>query len=159
GPAVPDLHRCNPCVSAGLADIVTRCLAPDPAGRYPDAAALAADLRRHLANLPLRGVPNRSLRERWRKWRRRRPYSLLGPGASLPLTAAPAALGPAAIARVSGAREAWREGQRQLRRRAFAEAALTLAGGRARGEGLPGCQGLVGQLDDCLRRARRANVM
>ena len=35
--------------------------------RYPDAAALAGDLRRHLADLPLRGVPNRSWAERWRQ--------------------------------------------------------------------------------------------
>ena len=42
-------------------DIVRKCLARDPADRYPDAASLADDLRRHLNDLPLRGVPNRSL--------------------------------------------------------------------------------------------------
>ncbi len=69
-------RRRNPAVSVGLADIVQKCLAPRPSDRYRDAAALADDLRRHLANLPLREVPNRSLAERWRKWRRRRPTSL-----------------------------------------------------------------------------------
>ncbi|MBO0700618.1 MAG: serine/threonine protein kinase, partial [Zavarzinella sp.] len=59
-PGVP-AFRYNPRVSVGLSDIVARCLAPDPAARYPDAAALADDLRRHLAALPLRGVRNRSL--------------------------------------------------------------------------------------------------
>ena len=29
-----------------------------------------------MANLPLRGVANRSLKERWQKWRRRKPHSL-----------------------------------------------------------------------------------
>ncbi|MBV8314739.1 MAG: tetratricopeptide repeat protein [Planctomycetaceae bacterium] len=70
------LHRRNPVVSVGLSDVIQKCLQPDPRARYPDAAALAADLRRHLEDLPLRGVPNRSPAERWRKWRRRRPHAL-----------------------------------------------------------------------------------
>jgi tetratricopeptide (TPR) repeat protein len=65
------LLRPNPRVSRGLADILGKCLKPDPARRYDSAAALAADLRCHLANQPLQGVPNRSWIERWRKWRRR----------------------------------------------------------------------------------------
>jgi serine/threonine protein kinase/tetratricopeptide (TPR) repeat protein len=73
----PPLYRVNAQVSRGLSDLVNRCLAPDPARRYPRAAALAADLRRHLAGLPLRGVANRSWAERWAKWRRRRPYALV----------------------------------------------------------------------------------
>ena len=66
----------NSQVSPGLAGIVQKCLAVRPDERYSDAATLADDLRRHLNDLPLRGVPNRSLRERWRKWRRRRPSAL-----------------------------------------------------------------------------------
>jgi len=69
-------HHRNSQVSPGLADIVRRCLAVKPAERYLDAATLADDLRRHLNDLPLRGVANRSFRERWRKWRRRRPSAL-----------------------------------------------------------------------------------
>jgi eukaryotic-like serine/threonine-protein kinase len=69
-------RRGNAGVSIGLADLVQKCLAAKPSDRYRDAAALADDLRRHLTNLPLREVPNRSLAERWRKWRRRRPTSL-----------------------------------------------------------------------------------
>jgi serine/threonine protein kinase/tetratricopeptide (TPR) repeat protein len=66
----------NPQVSRGLADILARCLDPDPDRRYATAVELAEDLRRHLNDLPLRGVPNRSLAERWRKWRRRCPHLL-----------------------------------------------------------------------------------
>ena len=66
----------NSQVSPGLADIVQKCLAVKPAERYLDAATLADDLRRHLNDLPLRGVANRSFMERWRKWRRRRPSAL-----------------------------------------------------------------------------------
>ncbi len=74
--SVVPLNRINPRVSVGLADIVARCLEPDSAQRYPTAHALAEDLRRHLDDRPLLGVRNRSLRERWRKWRRRDPLFL-----------------------------------------------------------------------------------
>src|SRR5262249_41804764 len=67
----PRLERCTRQVTTGLADLIHKCLAREPRDRYPDAAALAADLRRHLANLPLHGVANRSLVERCGKWRRR----------------------------------------------------------------------------------------
>ena len=49
------LDRLNPQVSAGLSDIIHKCLRSDPRDRYPNAAALAGDLRRHLNHLPLRG--------------------------------------------------------------------------------------------------------
>ena len=71
------LRQRNPNVSRGLEDLLRRCLATEPADRYPNGAELAADLRRHLADLPLRGVTNRSLGERWSKWRRRRPFAPL----------------------------------------------------------------------------------
>jgi serine/threonine protein kinase/Flp pilus assembly protein TadD len=64
-------------VSPGLAAILSRCLEPEPDRRYDNAAALAADLRRHLNDQPLRGVPNPSLAERWQKWRRRHPGALV----------------------------------------------------------------------------------
>ncbi len=69
-------HR-PPRVPVGLADIVAKCPAVDPRDRYADAGQLAEDLRRHPADLPLRGVSNRSLTERWRKWCRRHPHGLV----------------------------------------------------------------------------------
>ena len=71
----PWRHR-NSLVSRGLADIAHKCLAPNPAERYHDAASVADDLRRFLNDLPLRGVANRDWAERWRKWRRRQPGAL-----------------------------------------------------------------------------------
>ncbi len=60
-------------VSVGLGDILARCLADDPGSRYPNPGQLAEDLRRHMSDLPLRGVRNRSLIERGQKWFRRHP--------------------------------------------------------------------------------------
>jgi tetratricopeptide (TPR) repeat protein len=68
--------RRPPHVPVGLADIVAKCLSFDPRDRYADAAQLGEDLRRQLADLPLRGVRNRSWTERWRKWCRRHPRVL-----------------------------------------------------------------------------------
>jgi eukaryotic-like serine/threonine-protein kinase len=65
--------RTVPGVSLGLRDILNKCLEPNSAHRYVDAATLADDLRRHVNDLPLRGARNRSILERWRKWRRRHP--------------------------------------------------------------------------------------
>jgi tetratricopeptide (TPR) repeat protein len=62
-------------VGTGLTDVIALCLAVRPEDRYPDAAGLADDLRRHLADRPLAGVSNRDVAERWRKWRRRRPHA------------------------------------------------------------------------------------
>jgi serine/threonine protein kinase/Tfp pilus assembly protein PilF len=71
-----ELHERNPLVGRGLSDILHKCLARDPEARYRDAGELATDLRRHLADLPLCGVPNHSVAERWKKWRRRKPHAL-----------------------------------------------------------------------------------
>ncbi|MGC8638750.1 MAG: tetratricopeptide repeat protein [Isosphaeraceae bacterium] len=96
----------NPLVSIGLADIVQKCLAPNPADRYHDAAAVADDLRRYLNDLPLRGVPNRSWAERWRKWRRRQPGALArGTAWSLTLAAMAVVLFLAYSFRRQGVRE------------------------------------------------------
>ncbi len=70
------LRSLNPAVSVGLEEIIKKCTAREASERYPNASALADDLRRHLNHLPLRGVPNRSLTERWSKWQKRRSGSL-----------------------------------------------------------------------------------
>jgi serine/threonine protein kinase len=49
----PPLCRLNPQVSAGLTDIIHKCLNPDPRDRYAQASAVASDLRRHLNHLRL----------------------------------------------------------------------------------------------------------
>jgi serine/threonine protein kinase/Flp pilus assembly protein TadD len=156
GIALPRLDWANPGVSVGLADIVHCCLAADPATRYPSAGELAADLRRHLAGLPLCGVANRSLPERWRKWRRRRPHAPLWVGLLLAL-AGGVALGVATgVELLLSAREALAEGQQQLGRGACAEAARTLDRARMLADGLPGGSALVGDIDGWLGRARKA---
>jgi tetratricopeptide (TPR) repeat protein len=80
--------RRPPGVPMGLVDIIARCLASDLRDRYCDAAVLAEDLRRHLADLPLRGVPNRSLTERLGKWWRRHPHGLIRASTTVAVSAA-----------------------------------------------------------------------
>jgi serine/threonine protein kinase/tetratricopeptide (TPR) repeat protein len=70
------LAQLNPHVSVGLSDIIAKCLAQSANERYAEARMLADDLRRHVTDQPLVGVPNRNLAERWHKWRRRRPGTL-----------------------------------------------------------------------------------
>jgi serine/threonine protein kinase/Tfp pilus assembly protein PilF len=156
GGPLPQLSRRNAQVSDGLCDVIHKCLAHDPEDRYPDAASLAADLRRHLAHLPLQGVRNRDLRERWRKWRRRRPNAALWFGLVLALAAAGAALAAGLVERDHDARAALAEGTEQVQRRGYREAIRTLGRGRARVEGVPGSAELVMAFDAELRRARRA---
>ncbi len=90
---LPSLRRFNRQFSPGLAAVVGKCLASEPAARYQRAGLLAADLLRHLADRPLVGVPNRNLLERWRKWRRRRPHALLAAGSLLLIVVALGAVG------------------------------------------------------------------
>jgi serine/threonine protein kinase len=116
------LMALNRRVSTGLSDVVMKCLAADPGDRYPDADAVAADLRRHLADEPLRGVRNRSAAERWRKWRRRRPHALGAAGVVLLLVAAAGVLLGYAGHRRDAARAALAEGDGELARGRPAEA-------------------------------------
>ena len=127
---LPPLARVNPRVSTGLSDVAAKCLAADPADRYPDALTLADDVRRHLTDQPLAGVANRSLAERWRKWRRRRPGALRVAA----LLGATAALLAGAAWHVHDRRQhaelAMRDGRRQLQAGGdSAEAVLTFRRG------------------------------
>jgi tetratricopeptide (TPR) repeat protein len=132
----PPLHRRNPRVSVGLSDMIERCLEPDPAARYRDAASLAADLRRFLDGQPLQGVPNRSLAERWRNWRRRSPHALTRAVvlavAGLVVCSALGLLRAAYLQRVREVQAALDDGRADLERRRFAEATRAFK----RGQGL-----------------------
>jgi eukaryotic-like serine/threonine-protein kinase len=155
---VRPVRRGNPRVSVGLADVVARCLAARPEDRYPDAAALADDLRRHLAHQPLRGVPNRDLVERWRKWRRRRPGTLWRAVLLLLLGAAGAAVAMHISRRLDRAGVALKEGRRALQQQRHAEAGAAFRRGLDLAEDLPLGGDLVRDLHAGLRQAERAEV-
>ena len=106
------LRKANPQVSAGLADLLAKCMAHKPSDRYPGAAALADDLRRHLAHRPLEHVGNRSLRERWAKWRRRRPHALIG-------IFLVAALVAACLIIANSIKQRWAEAEHELKEAEF----------------------------------------
>ena len=132
------LRSANREVSPGLADVIAKCLDPDPRRRYQEAGALADDLRRHLAHLPLQVAPNRSLLERWRKWRRREPHALARGGMLLLLALLVVAAVGLGVAYCNHQRReaeaALAEGDGLLRRGLPAEAERSLA----RGEELVG---------------------
>jgi eukaryotic-like serine/threonine-protein kinase len=160
GAGAPRSRPFSSDVSTGLADVIRKCLATDPAGRYQDAASLADDLRRHMADLPLRGVSNRSVRERWGKWRRRQPYALFQVRALLFASCLAAAL--AALIwfaflspRFRGGAHALAEGKALLDRGDYPEAARVLTRGTALIEGLPGSGRLSGELAEALRLTDR----
>jgi serine/threonine protein kinase/tetratricopeptide (TPR) repeat protein len=155
-------RRRNHQVSVGLADIVQKCLAANPADRYGTAALLADDLRRELDDLPLRGVPNRSLSETWRKWRRRRPAALLRVAAWLFTAAALVALLVLARAyylqRAFDLREletALSDGSSLRAVGKYAESAQTLARAQQRARSVLGAEPLARALSEHLRLARR----
>ena len=155
-------RRRNPGVTVGLADIVQKCLAPKPSDRYGNAALLADDLRRELNDLPLRGVPNRSLAERWRKWRRRRPVALLR-GAAL-LIAATAFVAVFVLrGRFTGSRPStsarsrrpWRTAHPCAPRAGLPTRRRRLRRGLERAITVPAAGPLTGALSEQLRLARR----
>jgi serine/threonine protein kinase len=152
--------RCrNPQVTPGLADLLARCLAGEATARYATAADLAADLRRHLNGLPLRGVANRSLAERWRKWRRRRPYALPLIGLLLVGAAVGGLTTARTVRQASAAEAALREGEEHLQQGRHDKALDSYRYGTALAEGVPFNCDLLQRLDDGARRARRTGAV
>jgi tetratricopeptide (TPR) repeat protein len=156
--AALDVPGAREMASPGLRAIVGRCVEPDPADRYPDAASLGDDLRRHINNLPLRGAADRSLRERWAKWRRRSPQALprlallaVSVGALAGLIVQGQVRHERARADLSGARA-------DLERGRFAEALRLAAVGLDRLGRWPGDPGLRRELAEVRSRAGQATA-
>jgi tetratricopeptide (TPR) repeat protein len=146
-------------IPRGVQDMLLKCLAANPAERYATASELANDLRRHLADLPLRGVPNRSLGERYSKWRRRRPLALgvafLG---GLLLMLVGAGVWRLVADRREAAEAALRESQQLLDHGAFVEAERLLNASRKALNWLPGEAGLKTALNRQALVVRRASL-
>ncbi len=126
-------------LSTGLRDVLARCLCPDPSARYPNAAQVAEDLRRHLTDHPLLGVRNRNLAERWHKWRRRRPQALLWTLLIAGCLAVAVALGVRTFgessARQRAAQKALDQGRQLAEEHHYAEAVYTFDRGLERAGG------------------------
>ena len=144
--------------SVALADVLARCTAPRAEDRYSSAGELAADLRRHLMSQPLRGVGNRSLPERWQKWRRRRPLALPLALAIIALVAACFGLVRYADRQSDRARASLGAGEAYLAQRRFAEAAEASRSGEAVLDGLPFYQALRTRLTETRQAADRGQA-
>jgi tetratricopeptide (TPR) repeat protein len=71
-------RRIDPSIPRELETIVATCLEKDPASRYADGAALAADLERFLRDEPIAARPASPLTAAYRRMRRRRMSALVG---------------------------------------------------------------------------------
>jgi serine/threonine protein kinase/Flp pilus assembly protein TadD len=146
-------------IGAGLADIIGKCLAEKPDDRYQNAAALADDLRLHLNDQPMRGVTNRSLIERFQKWRRRRPAALtrwtalattfLSAGAALSFAYAEFSH------RVLSIENNLNDSRQLCRDQRFAEAAVMISRGLGLARQTPFVPRLKASLTEALTAARR----
>jgi serine/threonine protein kinase/Flp pilus assembly protein TadD len=156
------LEQLNPQVSTGLADLIEKCVAADPAHRFATAGALGTELRRHLADLPLREVANRSVGERWQKWRRRRPNALALANLTIAVAVAVMAAGFILITnanrRTVEARAALNEGQDHLDNKHFAESVDAFNRGIALSDSIFGNRELKAELTSRLHEAERARI-
>jgi tetratricopeptide (TPR) repeat protein len=142
----------------GLADVLARCAAARAEDRYSSAGELAADLRRHLMSQPLRGVGNRSLPERWRKWRRRRPLALPLALVLTALVAASAGLVRYADRQADRARGSLHYGESYLEQRRYSEAAEACRAGETVLDGVPFHQSLRARLAETRQAADRGQA-
>ncbi|MFO0965946.1 MAG: serine/threonine-protein kinase [Gemmataceae bacterium] len=156
------LPPCRPTVTLAMTDIIAKCLCENPARRYRDGAALAGDLQRRLLDQPLVEAPNRSWRERWHCWRRRKPsfgsslalafiiFALLGAGLNLV---------PRYLARrAASAQHALLEARAYLEAKRYDAAIAALRRGLADLNGTPGQDGLRAELTTALHRANCAEL-
>ena len=145
-----------------MADIIHKCLAKEPQHRYLHAAALATDLRRQLSDLPLLGVRNRNVLERWSKWRRRRPHALTLASMLLVVLFASVAVSLYTLAlinqRLRDADAMRSAGQKQLDSQAYAEAIRSFSRGLDLIERIPGSSDLSEKFSEQLRLARRGQA-
>lgn len=158
----PDPSTGRADVSVGLGDIIQKCLEPDPADRYTDAAALVDDLRRHLHDLPLQGVANRSRWERLRKWQRRNPGTLARRATwAAALTIALGASFFAAAAyrqRVRALEACLEDGRNACAAGRYADAVRALTRGIEQSQATPGQERLSDALANQLRAARTGQL-
>jgi serine/threonine protein kinase/Flp pilus assembly protein TadD len=80
-------RRVNKAIPAELETIVLKGMEKNPADRYATAKELAEDLRRFLADEPIRARPARAVR-RLRKWGRRHPAAVAAATAALTMAVA-----------------------------------------------------------------------
>jgi WD40 repeat protein len=118
-------RRLQPGVPADLDTICLRCLAKDPARRYPDAGELAADLRRFLGGTPILARPAGPLERAWR-WGRRNP-ALAASVTALTLSVVLATTGATIAAVHYRALEREHDRQRVAAERALADSRRALA--------------------------------
>src|SRR5262249_23075276 len=134
----------------------------DPRQRYPSMVTLGSDLRRHLANLPLSGVRNRSLAERWRKWRRRRPGAFARGILLLAVLAGLCAAGPGIFRHfrpgTEDARTALATGQAQLSKGHYTEAVTSFRRGISLAQGVPLQGNLLRELQTQEHLAENARI-
>lgn len=146
-------------ISPGLLGILTRCTSKNVEERYASAGEVASDLRRHLADLPLCGVRNRSIGERWTKWRRRRPFAMPLALTLMALFLVCLGLTIRGANQVRRGEVALQTGQWHLTEHRYREASETFRGAESLIEGVPGQARLRNRIRESRQEAERGQVV